>query len=113
MPTIDTSKWVITDAPPPPKRRPEVQIAYDFFWNLPLGSSALIPKDEASTARNAAGQLKKESDGNVEIRFREENETQIRATKSKDYTPEDKAKIVAEGYPDPVEAAAEAAPATA
>jgi hypothetical protein len=98
--TIDTSKWVVTAAPPPPKRRPEVQVAYDFFWNLPLGHSALIPKDEAGTARNAAGQLKKESDGNVEIRFRDEGE-HVRATKSKDYSAADKAKIAAGGYPEP------------
>jgi hypothetical protein len=97
---IDTTKWIVTDAPPPPKRRPEVQLAYDFFWNLPLGHSALIPKDEANTARNAAAQLKKESDGSVEIRFQDEGEV-VRATKRKDYTPETKAQIAAGGYPDP------------
>jgi hypothetical protein len=100
MPTIDPTKWIVTDAPPPPKRRPEVQLAYDFFWNLPIGHSALIPKDEAATARNAAAQLKKESDGNVEVRFREEGE-HVRATKAKDYSAEDKAKIAAGGYPEP------------
>jgi len=94
MPTVDTSKWAVTDSPPPIKRRPEVQAAYDFFFGLKLGSSALIPKEEASTARNAAAQLKKESDGNVEIRFRGEGEF-VRATKSKDYTDEQKAAIVA------------------
>lgn len=109
MPTIDTTKWVITATPPPPKRRPEVQVAYDFFWSLPVGHSALIPKDEAVTARNAAAQLKKESDGNVEIRFREEGDL-VRATKSKDYSAEDKARIAAGGYPEP---AADSAPAGA
>lgn len=98
--TIDTTKWVVTDAPPPPKRRPEVQAAYDFFWNLPLGHSAIIPKTDAATARNAAAQLKKESDGNVEIRFADEGET-VRATKRKDYNEVDKARITAEGYPEP------------
>jgi hypothetical protein len=104
MPTIDPTKWIVTDAPPPPKRRPEVQLAYDYFWNLPLGTSALIPKEEAATARNAAAQLKKESDGNVEIRFSDEGAV-VRATKRKDYSAEDKAKIVAGGYPEPTEAA--------
>ena len=77
-----------------------MQAAYDFFWNLPLGHSALIPKDESSTARNAASQLKKESDGNVEVRFADEGDL-IRATKRKDYSDEDKAKITSGGYPDP------------
>jgi hypothetical protein len=93
MPPIDTSKWAVTDGPPPTKRRPEVQAAFDFFFTLKLGSSALIPKDEAATARNAASQLKKESDGNVEVRFRDEGEY-VRATKVKDYTDEQKAAIV-------------------
>ena len=108
MPPINTATWVVTDAPPPPKRRPEVQMAYDFFWSLPLGSSALIPKADAATARNAAAQLKKESDGNVEIRFRDEGE-QVRATKSKDYSPDDKAKIASGGYPEPADSSAASA----
>jgi hypothetical protein len=102
MPPINTANWVVTDAPPPPKRRPEVQQAYDFFWSLPLGHSALLPKVDASTAKNAAAQLKKESDGNVEVRFRDEGD-KVRATKVKDYNEADKAKIAAGGYPEPSE----------
>ena len=109
--TIDTTKWVVTDAPPPPKRRPEVQVAYDFFWNLPIGHSALIPKTDAATARNAAGQLKKESDGNVEIRFRDEGD-KVRATKVKDYSADDKAQIAANGYPEPSASEPESEPPT-
>ncbi|EIQ01095.1 hypothetical protein OpiT1DRAFT_05663 [Opitutaceae bacterium TAV1] len=101
MSTIDTSKWVVVDTPLPPRRSAAVQAAYDFFWKLELGKSALIPKDEAGTARNAAAQLKRDSEGNSEVRFRDEGDgAHIRATKIKDYTPEQKASLEA-GQPLP------------
>jgi hypothetical protein len=94
--TIDTSKWKITTEPPAPKRRPEVQAAYEFFYvTLDTGASALIPKEEAGTARNAAAQLKKESDGSIEIRFRDEGD-HVRATKVKGQTPEQLAELRAQ-----------------
>lgn len=108
MPPIDTTKWVVTDTPPPVKRNAATQAAFDFFWKLELGKSVLIPLDEASTAKNAAAQLKKESGGNVEFRFRDEGDGRhVRATKLKDYTPEQKAEMEAASSAD-----AEPAPAT-
>jgi hypothetical protein len=98
MPPIDPSKWTITTEPAPKRRSAEVQAAYDFFYvQLATGASALIPKEEASTARNAAAQLKKESDGAIEIRFRDEpgQPTLIRATKVKGQSPEDLAALQA------------------
>ena len=99
MPPIDPSKWTITTEPAPKRRSAEVQAAYDFFYvTLDTGASALIPKEEANTARNAAAQLKKESDGTIEIRFRDEpgQPTLIRATKIKGQTAEDLAALRAE-----------------
>ena len=99
MPPIDPSKWTITTEPAPKRRSAEVQAAYDFFYvQLATGASALIPKEEASTARNAAAQLKKESDGAIEIRFRDEpgHPELIRATKVKGQSPDDLAALQAE-----------------
>lgn len=82
MSTINTSNWAIVETAPPTKRTAAVQAAYDFFVGLPVGKSALIPAADAATAKNAARQLKTETDGSVEIRFRIEGAS-VRATKVK------------------------------
>ncbi len=110
---IDTSKWQVTNTPPPVRRTPQIQAAYDFFFKLEVGSSALIPSDEAATAKNAARQLKKESGDSIEVRFREEGDGKhVRATKIKDVSPEEKARILAENAETPPEAPVPEAAAT-
>lgn len=107
MSTVNTDKWVVVTTPPPPRRNAATQAAVDYFWKLQMGQHVLIPKGESSTARSAAAALKKDTEGCVILRIRDEGDgVHVRASKLKDYPDDIKARIEA-GEPIPEASATE------